>query len=58
MLFHVQIVSFTSFLKTIPFSSYSHSLAMARACNAILNKSGMCGLPRLISDVTGEAFSF
>ena len=51
--------SFTSsFLKWIPFISFSCLIALARTSNTMLNKSGKSLVPDLVPDFQGRAFSY
>ena len=50
--------SFTSsFLIWIPFISFSSLIAVAKAYKTMLNNSGECGQPCLVSDLRGNGFS-
>ena len=42
----------------IPFTSFSALIAVAKASNTMLNRSGESGHPYLVPDFTGNAFNF
>ena len=48
----------SSFPICILFISFSCLIAMPRISNTLLNKSGQCGHPCLVSYIRGNAFSF
>jgi len=50
--------SFTSFLIWIPFISFYSMFAMARTSKTVLNNIEESGHPHLLSDLSGNAFSF
>ena len=50
--------SFTSFLRWIPFISFSSQIAVVRTSRAMLSYSGESGHPCLVPDLSGNAFSF
>ena len=51
--------NFTSaFSIWMPFISFSCSIAVARASSSMVNKSGKNEHPCLVTDLTGQAFSF
>ena len=51
--------SFTSYFPVwIPFHSFPSLIALARTSKTLLNNSGESGLPCLVPDLRGNAFSF
>nr|KAF6418708.1 hypothetical protein HJG63_008743 [Rousettus aegyptiacus] len=50
--------SLTSFSIWMHFISFSCLIALVRTSNVILNNSGDCGQPCLVSDLRGKVFSF
>ena len=50
--------SFTSFLISNPFISFSSLIAESRTSKTLLNSSGESGQPCLVPDFRGNAFNF
>ena len=50
--------SFTSFPISIPFTSFSALIAVAKTSKTMLNSSGQSGHPCLVPDFRGNVFSF